>query len=86
MGSHLGETGMLGWERDVAVDGVHGEQGKDFTGAKQEGLRAGCRRSWSDELLSSGCPQMPLAPHLTISYQHCVCPVSNRVVFALGFA
>lgn len=31
---------MLGWEGAVAVDGVHGEQGKDFTGVKQGGLRA----------------------------------------------
>lgn len=43
MGSHLGETGMLGWEGDVAVDGVCGEQGKDFTGTKQGGPKAGCR-------------------------------------------
>lgn len=56
MGSHLSETGILGWEGDMAMDGVHGEQGKDFTGAKQGGPRAGCRESCFDGLLSSGCP------------------------------
>lgn len=77
---------MLGWEGDVAVGGMHGEQGKDFTGAKQGGSRAGCRKSWFDGLLGSGCPSMPLAPHLSISYQHCVCPVNNRIAFAFCFA
>lgn len=56
MGSHLGETGLLGWEGAVTVDGVDGEQGKDFTGSKQGAPRAGCRKSWFDGLLSSGCP------------------------------
>ena len=57
MGSHHSETGMLEWEGAVAVDRVHGKQGKDFAGAKQGGApEQDAGESWFNGVLSSGCP------------------------------
>lgn len=67
MGSHLGETGMLGWEGDVAVDGVHGDRAKTSLGQnkeapEQEAGRAGLMGC--SALAFPKCPLLHACPFL----------------------
>lgn len=82
MGSRYSESGVLGWEGAVVVDGVNNEEGKDFIGVKQGGPRAGCKGElvrWGAQLwlpLSAPCS---MRTHFLL---HCLTSVNNRVVFA----